>query len=280
MKLTKETICEDTLYVIKEYYHLNLEPLFSLLADDCVWLGIGNLLVSGAETIKAQFKNGFIMPEFEVTFPNFRFIDTKCDEQLIVLGEYTLEACEKAEIICNVRQRLTFCYRLQENEYRLFHMHVSNEYNELVNHEVFPLEVTTRTYRYVQGLLAENRKNNIRRLQVKENGTLSFIHTDTIMYIQAAERESILHLYNETRRVQASVKEIMTQLPPHFYRVHRSYFINCDYVTKIARYQLTLVNDEVLPIPKMRYMQIKNDIAEIINKKRKQNKNGAESGNI
>ena len=62
MEIKKETVCEDTLYILREYYHLNTEPLFSVLADDCVWLSIGNLLVSGAEAIKAQFKNGFIMP--------------------------------------------------------------------------------------------------------------------------------------------------------------------------------------------------------------------------
>ena len=58
MEIKKETVCEDTLYILREYYHLNTEPLFSVLADDCVWLSIGNLLVSGAEAIKAQFKTG------------------------------------------------------------------------------------------------------------------------------------------------------------------------------------------------------------------------------
>ena len=45
--------------------------------------------------------------------------------------------------------------------------------------------------------------------------------------------------------------------------------MNCNYVAKIERYKLTLITGEELPIPKMRYMQIRNDITEMIQRKRK-----------
>lgn len=268
MEVKKATICEDTLYIIKEYYHLNTNPLFSLLAADCVWLSIGNLLVSGAEAIKAQFTNGYIMPAFDLKDADFRQIDTGSKNQLIVLGEYTLYPSEQTEIICSVRQRLTFCYRLQDNRYQLFHMHVSNEYSELVDDEIFPLQVTKQTYQYVQSLLKESANSSNRRLAIKENGSLSSINTGMIQYIQALERESILHMVNEKRQVQVAIKELQNELPAHFYRLHRSFFVNCDYVAKIERYQLTLITKEVLPIPKMRFMQIRNEITEIIQRKR------------
>ena len=51
-------------------------------------------------------------------------------------------------------------------------MHVSNEYSELVDEEVFPVQITKQTYRYVQRLLKESGENNNRRLAVKENGSL------------------------------------------------------------------------------------------------------------
>ncbi len=53
-----------------------------------------------------------------------------------------------------------------------------------------------------------------------------------------------------------------------FYRLHRSYFVNCNYVAKIERYKLTLITGEELPIPKMRYMQIRSDITEMIQRKK------------
>lgn len=213
MKIEKETICEDTLHIIKEYYHLNPEPLFSILAEDCVWLSIGNLTVFSAEAIKAQFKNGFLMPAFDIENPIFREIKTQSEEQLIVLGEYTLNASEQSTIICTTKQRLTFCYRRTHQGYRLFHMHVSNEYNELVDDEIFPLQITKQTYQYVQDLLKESAKNSSQKIAVKENGSISFIDTCMIQYVQALERESVLHLVNEKRLIQVSIKELKKELP-------------------------------------------------------------------
>lgn len=267
MEVKKETICEDTLYILKEYYHLNTAPLFSVLADDCIWLGIGNLLVSGAEAIKAQFKNGFVMPPFELEEPSFRQIETGSDGQLMVLGEYNLYASERAEIICTVKQRITFCYRQENEVYRLYHMHVSNAYNELVGDEIFPVQISRQTYQYVQHLLRESGKNSARLLAVKENGSVSFIDMRTIQFIQALERESILYLVDEKRQVQTSIRELEQELPDYFYRLHRSYFVNANYAAKIERYKLTLMNGEELPIPKMRYMQIRDELTALIEKR-------------
>ena len=76
MEIRKETVCEDTLNIIRQYYRPNTEPLFSVLSDDCVWLSVGNLLVSGAEAIRMQFQNGFLMPSFALEEPSFRQIGT------------------------------------------------------------------------------------------------------------------------------------------------------------------------------------------------------------
>lgn len=267
MEIKKETICEDTMYIIKQYYHLDPDPLFSILAEDCVWLSIGNLTVYGAEAIKAQFKDGFLMPAFDIKDPIFREIKTHSDEQLIVLGEYTLNADDQSNTICTARQRLTFCYRLTQQGYRLFHMHVSNEYNELVDDEIFPFQITKQTYQYVQDLLKKSAKNNRQKIAVKENSSISFIDTGMIQYVQALERESILHLVNEKRQIQTPIKELKKDLPAYFYPLHRSYFVNCNYVARIERYRLTLITGEVLPIPKMRFSQVRNEIMEIIQKK-------------
>ena len=268
MEIRKETVCDDTLHIITEYYRLNIEPLFGVLAEDCVWLGIGDLTVWGAEAIRAQFKNGFIMPPFELEEPSFQQIETGNDDQLMVLGEYTLYSSRQAELICTVRQRLTFCYRREQDAYRLYHMHVSNEYSELVGDEIFPVQVSRQTYQYVQRLLKESAKNGNRRLALKSEGSAIFVDTGMIVYIEARERTSILHLPHEQRHIQVAIKDIEGELPRSFYRLHRSYFINCDYVAKIERYKLTLITGEELPVPKARYMEIRDAISGIIQQKK------------
>lgn len=39
MELDESNIADVTQYLIREYYNLNTEPLFSVLAEDCVWVG-------------------------------------------------------------------------------------------------------------------------------------------------------------------------------------------------------------------------------------------------
>lgn len=157
MNITRETICDDTAYVIEQYYHLNLQPLFSLLSDDCVWLMPGNKIVYGAKAIRAEFKHGFVMPAFDMQDIMMQEIEMKQEGLCTVLGTYMLTPSASATAICCAEQRITFCYRLEKEHYRLFHMHVSNAWSELVDDEVFPFQISKQSYQYVQKLIAQKK---------------------------------------------------------------------------------------------------------------------------
>lgn len=266
MELKRETICENTLEFLREYYRLNAEPLFSVLADDCVWIGTGNVLVSGAMAIRGLFKDGFIMPPCQLEEPDFRVVDTGCEEQLIVLGQYALYSDKDAEFISAVKQRATFCYRQEKGGWYLYHMHISNEWNELVGDEVFPVQISTRTYHYVRKLIEENVCRKSPMLIVKTDKANQFIDTNKVIYIETIDRNCIFHMLNEKKQISRPLKDLQKQLPPNFYRIHRSFCINTDYVTKIERYAVTLVTGQTLPVPKMRYARIREELTALIEK--------------
>lgn len=267
MELKRETICENTLEIIREYYRLNIEPLFSVLSERCVWLGPGNLLVSGAAAIRSLFKNGFIMPAYHLEAPDFRLIETGSEDQLIVLGQYSLYSDEDAQLISAVRQRVTICYHREKGEWRLYHMHISNEWNELVGDEIFPVRVSSQTYHYVRKLLSKSARRKTPVLVIKTDAANQFVDTGTLLYIQAMDNECILYTLNECKQVPLSIKELEMQLPPSFYRIHRSFCVNSDYVAKIERYCVTLATGEVLPVPKKRYTQIREALTALIEKR-------------
>lgn len=267
MELKRETICENTLELIQEYYRLNTEPLFSVLSDDCVWMGTGNVLASGAAAIRGFFKDGFVMPPYHLEEPDFRLVETGCEGQLMVLGQYALYSDGDAPFVNAVKQRATFCFRQEKNEWRLYHMHVSNEWSELVGDEVFPVQISTQTYHYVKKLLAESVSRKSHTLIIKTDLSNQFVDTNLIVYIQATDRDCILHMLSERKQVSRMLKDLEEQLPPNFYRIHRSFCVNSDYVAKIERYAVTLVTGEELPIPKMRYMQIREELTARIEKR-------------
>lgn len=268
MELKEETLCKDTLEIIREYYQLNTEPLFSVLSDDCVWMGTGNLLFSGATAIKDLFREGFIMPVCHLEDPDFRLVETGCREQMIVLGQYVLNSSKDAHLINAVKQRSTFCYRLEKGQWQLYHMHVSNEWGDLVGDEIFPFQISTQTYHYVRKILAESENRKPPKLIIKTRAADQFIDAPMVFYIQAADKDCIFHMLNERKQVSMMLKDLQKQLPPNFYQIHRSFYVNADYVAEIKRYTVTLITGEELPIPKMRYTQIRKELTALIEKQK------------
>lgn len=52
-------------------------------------------------------------------------------------------------------------------------------------------------------------------------------------------------------------------LPQNFVKVHRSYLVNAYCVEKIERYQIRLINGDMLPVPEKKYKEVKEKIREL-----------------
>ena len=113
-------------------------------------------------------------------------------------------------------------------------------------------------------LLAESANKKSKKLFIKTDMANQFVDTNTVVYIQATDRDCIIHTLNERKQVSRPLKDLQNQLPPNFYRIHRSFCVNSDYVAKIERYTVTMVTGQTLPIPKMRYTQIRDELTDLI----------------
>ena len=138
MEVKCGTVCRDTLYIIQEYYHLNTEPLFSVLSEDCVWLGIGNLTVFGSEAIKAQFKDGFIMPPFELEEPLFGKSKREPKSSLWCLENI---CCMRPKNRRSSVRKTETDFLLPMGRRKVSHLSYAcfNKYSELVDDEIFPV---------------------------------------------------------------------------------------------------------------------------------------------
>ncbi|MCI8464854.1 MAG: LytTR family transcriptional regulator [Lachnospiraceae bacterium] len=105
-------------------------------------------------------------------------------------------------------------------------MHLSNEWNELVEEEIFLVQISTLTYHYVKKLLAESVSKKSPVLVIKIDLCNQFVDTNTVIYIQATDRDCILHMLNEGKQFSRALKDLQEQLPPNFYRIHRNYLEN------------------------------------------------------
>ncbi len=263
-KITAENAAETVRYIITEYYKLNAEPFFSVLSKNCVWILPGGQTVIGAEAIRGMFEDGFVMPPFQAEDLEFDCLNTGCPEQIGVFGTYSLFSDAESEMVLAAKQRVTMLFRKEKDGFRLYHLHVSNEWNELTGDEIFPMQVSRQTYHYVQKLLQESGRTANRRTVIKvENATYSF-DPDMVLYVEATDKVCTLYMMSRTMVIRQPIAALEAQFPKQFYRIHRSYLVNCHFIFQVERYAVTLMNGAVLPIPAKRYMEVREEITALI----------------
>ena len=93
-------------------------------------------------------------------------------------------------------------------------MHVSNEWNDLKEDELFPFEISTQTYHYVKNFKETNDRKN--KVIIQTPKSTYGIRSDSIIYIEAADKYSILHTVHQNIVIHKSIGYLASVLPDFF----------------------------------------------------------------
>ena len=199
MELTMENVVQYTEYMFREYYHLNTEPFFSVLDTDVMWIGPGNIFVFGKIALKSYFKDGFIMPRIDME--NIEFYPLQAGrDSCIVVGRFSAHTGQDTDKVAAAYQRVTVHFRQSDKNkiVKITHLHVSNEWNELMEDEVFPVRVSVQTYRYVQKLVAESSvKKRHKKIELCNDTGLQYIDSDMVVYMEAIGKHTVVHFVDK-----------------------------------------------------------------------------------
>ena len=95
----------------------------------------------------------------------------------------------------------------------------------------------TRPAADLRALLAELRPSHLTRFVVRSAEEISFVKANDVAWIESAGNYVRLHTPAGERIVRASLRELESRLDPAvFVRVHRSAFVNLDFVQKLEPY--------------------------------------------
>lgn len=83
-----------------------------------------------------------------------------------------------------------------------------------------------------------------------------FVSSGEVLYVEAENIYCNIHCLARTLSICHSIGQMEGLLPKQFLRIHRSFIINRQYVTRIYRYGVELYNGISLPIPEKRYMEV------------------------
>lgn len=93
---------------------------------------------------------------------------------------------------------------------------------------------------------------------VKQNGKTRLIESKDVIYIESFGRKAFLHLANEVIEYYAKISQLETQLQPDFFRVHRAYLVNLDYVENYTKREAKMSNQDFVLISKYRFHDFQN----------------------
>lgn len=105
--------------------------------------------------------------------------------------------------------------------------------------------------------------HDIKYLAIKKNGNVRLVDIEKLRYIKGAGIYSEIYLENgECELHDKSLESFEQLLPAHFERIHKSYIVAMQQAVKIlvqpgSKYSLLLKNEEILPIGRSRYKELK-----------------------
>ncbi|WP_416307913.1 LytR/AlgR family response regulator transcription factor [Neptunicella sp. SCSIO 80796] len=120
-----------------------------------------------------------------------------------------------------------------------------------------------RIEKAISRLKHKEQQGQCQYLAYKQLGKLELMAVNDVLYIQAAGHYSEIH--SKTGKVilhDKNLDKLLMLLPTDFLRVHRSYVVPLSSIQSVStqpgsKYWLTLVNNQVLPIGRTRYPQLK-----------------------
>lgn len=113
------------------------------------------------------------------------------------------------------------------------------------------------------GALINEQQSDNRRVVIKENGNIQIIPTEDILYIEAYDDYVKVHTeekyYLKKKTMNHYEKSLLKST---FVRIHRSYILNINKLTKIESfeknsYRATLINGATIPISRTSYSELK-----------------------
>jgi two-component system response regulator LytT len=102
-----------------------------------------------------------------------------------------------------------------------------------------------------------------RRLAVRKSGRIEVIAVDDVIYVEGADKYSELVLADGRRELHdKTLSGLEAVLPPSFVRIHKSYLVRLDLITRLhasagSHYEAELRNGVRLPVSRTKYQEIK-----------------------
>lgn len=258
-KIDIEAVADLTKRLFHDYYAGNLEPWFSYLCSDSVYLGNGDQILFGGDIIRKHFQKFSGINHADIINEEYYPIRLS-DSCAQVYGQLSVKIPNS---LYGATTKFSIIYRLVNGKLKMIHQHNAYEYTQFSNTgKTETLEMDMATLRFVRELILEEPLNS--RLSIRSGRQTIYVNPYMVLYVQSNGKRTELVCVDRIIDCNSPISELKELLPEFFYQIHRSYLVNTRYITAIRRFEVEMISGITLPIPAASYMQVKNDLNEML----------------
>lgn len=101
-------------------------------------------------------------------------------------------------------------------------------------------------------IIQKKRADDKNCLFIQTNHWSKSIKLQSIFYCEVINRIIYIHTAHEVINYYGKIEDLGNQLDSRFYRCHRSYFVNLDFVMSYSNGEIVLENSEHIPVSRLR----------------------------
>ncbi|MGI6057209.1 MAG: LytTR family transcriptional regulator DNA-binding domain-containing protein [Bilifractor sp.] len=278
--MKRQELIQQSIYIVTEYYKNNLEPFFACLAEDVLWIGPRKeQILRGRETMIRTWSSAEQQPTFSMGNITEYSVSTGTNN-LEVMLEYDVHTYFRNGEVDRHHQRLHMSWgcRREENSEgirepvpRVYMIHISNIIgDELPPGESVPGKDGSAFPRVYAGSASESHIDaactgysglSFRSVIGKGDGIVTyFFNSATILWIESADdgRHSLIHALDGTYKSIEPLRYYEAGFSDALLRAHASYLVNPLYVRSLKRFEITMTDGAVLPVPEKKYTAFRN----------------------
>lgn len=256
-----------SIHIITEYYQNRLEPYYESLAEDVLWIGPAEgQELRGRDTIIETFAAERHSLRFSMGVIRSTYISPHRGVYEILL-EYEIHTHYPSGNSDVHQQRLHYTWRERlvrtpegnDHIWEVAMIHIGNAWQYDKRDRIYP------THYEAIGLQTRIIDRPTRYLVVKDEMKQTYrIPINRLLYIETMKRSAKLCIHTTTEEivVNGTLPQLEQDYPGDLLRIHASYMVNPDCVTRIERFAVTLTDGTRLPVPEKKYTGIKRHILE------------------
>jgi DNA-binding LytR/AlgR family response regulator len=105
---------------------------------------------------------------------------------------------------------------------------------------------------------SEVRQNGTKKLTISFGGAVSVFAPESIYFIESKGHTAIIHTSDGEQRCYEKLEALKERLPSQFVYTHKSFLVNMEFIQRIERDRVLLLNSAEIPVSKGKYTVLKN----------------------